>query len=490
MISSASAAAPPDLTAALWRAYQQGQGAADAIVHLDYVLTLFLLKYLAHESPRCLPAAPSSELPALVVPEAAQFATLVAQRLEPRLGERLDGALRDLVAANPGVLTHVFDHVVFAQSPHVRAPAARDHYLQQQFTLLDALPLAAATQLDPQAPGRAASALLARIARQTGKEGSAWCTPPEVATLLARLLAPQAGERLSDPHCGSGALLGALAEQVAPHQVRWSGQERDQAAYGRCRLRLLLHGITHAQLELGDTITTPRLLAAGELQQFDVVVAQLSLRTGPWGQELAAQDPYHRFWRGVPPATQSDFAYISHVLATLHGTTGRAGLLVGHGALYRVGQDRRIRQQLLAENLLDAVIGLPAQVLPGVNSPLAILLFRPGRTRQEVLFLDASAGSGLAASAPALSADGLTPLVQAYHAYEAVPPYGRCVPLAELRANEYNLNLALYVPTQLPEPIGDLRSTHAEIRRLQDELQRVQQDWQTCLRGLGIVETT
>lgn len=482
-------AAPSDLTAALWQAYQQSRGTADAVAHMDYLLTLFWLKCLDQEQwslAAASPKQPARWLPSLVVPAAAQFATLLAQRLTPQLGARLDEALAALTAANPDVLTDVFTHVVFAEPAHVSAAAARDRYLQQQLALVDALPLPAATQESARAPGRAASALIARVARPLGKSGSAWCTPPEVADLLARLLAPQAGERLSDPHCGSGALLAALAEQVDPQQVSWSGQEPDPAAYGRGRLRLLLYGLPHAQLVLGDTLRSPRLLDAQGLQPADVVATQPPLTTRGWGHELAAQDPYHRFWRGVPPATQGDFAYISHVLATLPGPAGRAGLLVGHGALYRTGQDGRIRQQLLEENLLDAVISLPAQVVPGLNSPLAILLFRRGRTRQDVLFVEASAAPGLAPATSVLGDEELARLVQAYRTYAAAPPYARCVPLTELRQHQYNLSPARYLPPSVPEVGGTLREAQAEILHLERELLGVQAELQTCWQALGI----
>lgn len=489
MTFPSNAAVPSDLTAALWRIYQHGLGTADAVAHLDYLLTLFLLKCLDQAplspSPEASTPPPTAQL---VVPEAARFTTLVARRLEPQVGRRLDEGLAALTEANPDILAHVFTHVVFSLPPPGSA-VAWDRYLQQQLAFVEALPLAAALQADPHAPGRATSALLARVARQAGKKGSAWCTPPEVADLLAGLLAPQVGERLSDPHCGSGALLGALAAQVDPQQVTWSGQEPDPVAYGRCRLRLLLQGITHAQLALGDALRSPLLLTGGALPQVDVVATQPPLSTGAWGHELAAQDPYHRFWRGVPPATQGDFAYISHVLATLNGRTGRAGLLVGHGALYRTGHDGRIRQQLLEENLLDAVIGLPAQVLPGLNSPVALLLFRQGRTRHDVLFMEASALPELPSLASPLSAEASTRLIQTYQTYASVAPYARCVPLKELHQNQYNLNLARYVPTPPAEPVGDLHLTQAEIGRLEGELQRVQAAVQTCLHALGIVES-
>lgn len=486
MTPTPNSAEPRDLSAALWHTYQQGRGTADALLHQDYVLALFFLKCLDQAAllPPRRGSSTSHALSQIVVPAVAQFSRLVAQRLVPELGTRLNEAFRVLTEANPEVLAQAFAHLNFAQPPHVTAAAAGDRYLQQQLVLIDALPL----QGNTRELGRAASALLTRVARHVGKPGTAWCTPPEVAELLARLLAPQAGEQFSDPHCGSGALLEALAEQVGGQPLTLSGQEPDPAAYGRCRLRLLLQGVTPAQLACGDSLADPRLLAGSKLQQFDAVATQLPLGPSAWNREEALKNPCERFWRGVPPATQSDFAYISHVLATIQGPQGRAGLLLGHGALFRTGQDGKIRQQLLEENLLDAVIGLPAQVLPGFNSPLAILLFRRGRTRQDVLFVQVSEPAALDPAGSPLTDACLNQVVQCYHTYDAALPYARCVSPEELRQNQYNLSPARYVSAPAPELNGNWHSTQAEIQRLLAELHRVQAELLPCLHALGIAE--
>lgn len=153
---------------------------------------------------------------------------------------------------------------------------------------------------------------------------------------------------------------------------------------------MFLHGKDSAQIEWGDTLNNPKLIEADGLKKFDIVVANPPFSLDKWGAESAASDTYNRFHRGTPPKSKGDYAFISHMVEATYVESGKVGVVVSHGILFRGGAEGRIRQQLIEENLLDAVIGLPVNLFFGTGIPAAIVLFKRGRTDSDVLFIDAS----------------------------------------------------------------------------------------------------
>jgi type I restriction-modification system DNA methylase subunit len=139
---------------------------------------------------------------------------------------------------------------------------------------------------------------------------------------------------------------------------------------------MFLHGIDGAQIEWGDTLRNPLLIEQDHLMKFEVVVANPPFSLDKWGADGAENDRFRRFHRGVPPKSKGDYAFISHMIETAHPYQGRVGVIAPHGVLFRGGAEGKIRQQLIVENLLDAVIGLPPNLFYGTGIPAAILLFR------------------------------------------------------------------------------------------------------------------
>ena len=239
--------------------------------------------------------------------------------------------------------------------------------------------------------------LISRFASDAGKKAGEFYTPAAVSRLLAGLAAPQPGDTICDPACGSGSLLIRAAEQVGSDNFALYGQEVNGATWALARMNMFLHAKDAARVEWCDTLNSPALIEGDHLLKFDIVVANPPFSLDKWGAENAAKDQYERFWRGVPPKSKGDYGFITHMIEVARRHTGRVAVIVPHGVLFRGGGEGRIRRALIEENLLDAVVGLPANLFTTTGIPVAVLVFDRSReeggqnaTRRDVLFIDAS----------------------------------------------------------------------------------------------------
>lgn len=484
----------------LWRACDTLRGLVDPTQYKDYILTLLFVKYLsdvwkdhyadylAKYDGDASRAERAMRLERFQVPASASFDYLYEHRNADNVGEVLNIALDGLEEANSAKLKDVFRNIDFNSESNlgqVRERNARLKLLLQDFAdpRLDLRPSVVGGE---DVIGNAYEYLIARFAADSGKKGGEFYTPGEVAELLARLLDPKPGQRICDPTCGSGSLLIKMARQVGSRNVALYGQEINGSTYALCRMNMFLHGLDDAQIEWGDTLRNPRLLDGNELRRFDVVAANPPFSLDKWGADEAGLDRYGRFWRGLPPKSKGDYAFLSHMLETTVPNAGRTGVIVPHGVLFRGGAEGKIRQRLIEDNLLDAVIGLPANLFYGTGIPAAILLFGHGRTREDVLFIDASRDFEPGKNQNRLGAAQLARIVAAYRAYQDEPRYARVVPRTELAHHDYNLNIPRYVETQEEAPAIDLAATQRDINRLEAELTAVRGQIATYLRELGI----
>ncbi|MCB2411045.1 type I restriction-modification system subunit M [Hymenobacter lucidus] len=484
----------------LWRACDTLRGTVDPTQYKDYILTLLFVKYLSdvwkdHHAAYLTKyqgdearAARAMQLERFQVPEHCAFDYLYQQRNADNIGELINIALDDLETANRGKLTDVFRNIDFNSEPNLGQTRERNTRLKlllQDFAdpRLDLRPSVVGGE---DVIGNAYEYLISRFAADAGKKGGEFYTPGEVAELLARLLNPQPGARICDPTCGSGSLLIKMARQVGSQNVSIYGQEINGSTYALCRMNMFLHGLDDAQIEWGDTLRNPRLLDGENLRRYDVVAANPPFSLDKWGHDEAGLDRHGRFYRGLPPKSKGDYAFILHMIETTLDGHGQAGVIVPHGVLFRGGTEGKIRQRLIEENLLDAVIGLPGNLFFGTGIPAAILLFRRGRITNDVLFIDASRDFDAGKNQNRLGEAHMARVVAAYRRYETEERYAQRVTPAQLLENDYSLNIPRYVDTQEAESVISLIETQQEITRLEGELAAVRDQVHTYLRELGI----
>ena len=393
-----------------WTACDTFRGVVDAGQYKDYILVMLFLKYISDlwddhiASYRTRYGDDAArirrrlERERFILPEGASFADLYAQRNEANIGELINIALETIEDANRAKLEGVFRNIDFNSEANLGRVKDRNRRLKnllEDFAkpALDLRPSRVAEDII----GECYIYLISRFASDAGKKAGEFYTPAAVSRLLAGLAAPQPGDTICDPACGSGSLLIRAAEQVGSDNFALYGQEVNGATWALARMNMFLHAKDAARVEWCDTLNSPALIEGDHLMKFDIVVANPPFSLDKWGAENAAQDQYKRFWRGVPPKSKGDYGFITHMIEVARRHTGRVAVIVPHGVLFRGGGEGRIRRALIEENLLDAVVGLPANLFTTTGIPVAVLVFDRSReqggqnaTRTDVLFIDAS----------------------------------------------------------------------------------------------------
>ncbi len=489
----------------LWKACDTFRGTIDPSEYKNYILVMLFVKYISDvwrdTNARLMAEYDGEETRVqralryerFALPEGADYYSLYAQRNEGNLGEIINKALEAIEDNNREKLENVFRNIDFNSESALGRPAQRNQRLKNLLEdfhdpRLDMRPSRIG---DLDVIGNAYEYLIGKFAAGAGKKAGEFYTPPEVSLLLAELLDPQPGDRICDPACGSGSLLIKCAQRIDSRNYAVYAQEANGATWALCMMNMFLHGIDASgrNIKWGDTLREPQLTEDNRLMRFNVVVANPPFSLDKWGEENASNDRYERYRRGVPPKSKGDYAFISHMIETTYldsSKNGRVGVIVPHGVLFRGGAEGRIRQQLIDENLLDAVIGLPENLFFGTGIPAAMLIFKRNRSDDRVLFVDASREYAQGTTQNVLRPQDRQKIIATYRARDFVDKYAYLATHAEIAENDYNLNIPRYVDTFEPEPPVDMPAVNAEIRDLRGKLADVEAQMQAYLKELGL----
>lgn len=328
--------------------------------------------------------------------------------------------------------------------------------------------------------------LLKNFADESGKKAGEFFTPREVVNLLVGILEPQPGESVYDPACGSGGMLVATINQLRDagmdhRTLRLYGQEINLTTSSIARMNLFLHEIEDFEIKRGDTLRAPAFKdTSGSVRRFDAVIANPPFSLANWGADRWASDP--RAICGVPPAKNGDFAFIQHMVSSMKPGTGRVGVVMPHGALFRGGAEARIRQCLVEKDLLEAVIGLPPNLFYSTQIPACLLIFRDQKTaerRGHVLFVDGSARFGTGKKQNVMSETDVDVLIRAYRAGR--DPHGagganvRLVSIDEIEKSGFDLNIGRYIKVAAEEAadLGTVLVAYADARQHRIDIEAI-----------------
>lgn len=498
----------------VWQACDTFRGVIDPSQYKDYILTMLFVKYLSdiHKSrvaeykekyegdPVRIQRALSRER--FIIPEieikdsagkleekfSATFDSLFERRTRNNIGELINILLEHLEDANKGKLHNVFRNIDFNSEANLGQARQRNTRLKNMLEDLVNLDLRPEAVGHMDIIGDVYEYLIARFAATAGKKAGEFYTPAEVSETLARLVAPRPGDRICDPACGSGSLLIRTARQVGSDDFSLYGQEMNGSTWALCKMNMFLHRMDSSHIEWEDTIRQPLFLDGDALMKFDVVVANPPFSLDKWGQEIAANDKYGRFTRGIPPKSKGDWAFILHMLATALEGRGRVGVVVPHGVLFRGGQEGKIRETVVKENLLDAVIGLPANLFYGTPIPAAFMIFDKSRSphgKGDVLFIDASREFEQNTNQNRLREQDIEKIVDTFRNKKTIGKYSYLAPYAEFKENEFNLNIPRYVNTFEPEPEIDITAVQQEIEQIEARLSNTRVKMNQYLKELG-----
>lgn len=499
-MSSKAAISQSEINNILWKACDTFRGVVDPSEYKNYILVFLFLKYLTDlwkdkkeeyskqykgDATR-IERALSRER--FIVPENSDYDYLYESRNENNIGELINIALEQIEEKNKSKLEGVFRNIDFNSESNLGRTKERNQRLKhliEDFSdpRLELRPSVIGTR---DVIGDAYEYLISRFAADAGKKGGEFYTPSEVAALLAKLLAPKEGNTICDPACGSGSLLIKVAHEVGSNNYSLYGQESNGSTWALCKMNMFLHGKDNSQIEWGDTIRNPKLIEKDTLKKFDIVVANPPFSLDKWGADTAPADRFNRFFRGIPPKSKGDYAFISHMVETAMAGTGKVGVIVPHGVLFRGASEGKIRQALIEENLLELVVGLPANLFFGTGIPAVIMIFNKGKGKnKDVLFIDASREFESGTNQNRLREKDIDKIVKTYKEFKTIDKYSYRATFEEIKENEFNLNIPRYVDTFEEEEEIDITATQKEIAELEKELEGVRKKMDAYLKELG-----
>lgn len=482
----------------VWAACDTFRGTIDAAQYKDYILTMLFIKYISDvnkekradymdkyngDAERIERAMKHERFK---VPEECSFEYIYEKRNEPDLGDIINIALENLEDANRSKLEKVFRNINYNSEANLGQTKDRNRRLKNLLSDFEGLDLRPSNLEGNDIIGDSYEYLIANFASDAGKKAGEFYTPSQVSTLLAKLVEPKDGDRVCDPTCGSGSLLLKVADEIGSKNVALNGQEVNGSTWALARMNMFLHEMDNAHIEWGDTLNNPLLKENDALMKFDIVVANPPFSLDKWGAENASADRYQRFHRGVPPKSKGDYAFITHMIETLN-EHGKAGVVLPHGVLFRGSSEGKIRKQLIDENLLKAVIGLPANLFFGTGIPATILVFDKNKEdNSDVLFIDASNEFENAKNQNKLSDANIEKIIGTYKKWRTVDKYSYVASLDEIKENEYNLNIPRYVDTFEEEEPVDIKAAQEEIKAIKLQIEEVEKKLEQHLEALGI----
>jgi type I restriction enzyme M protein len=386
----------------------------------------------------------------------ASWSAVLATVTQPGLGVRVRMSLRAIETANPDKFSKLFGSLTWASEEVLPA-----NVLTGAMRAMNRVPAMHEGNMSHDVLGGAYEYLLKRFSDGSGTRAGQFFTPREVVDLLVEILRPENFESVYDPTCGSGGMLIASANHLKDrggrgYSLHLYGQESVGDTAGVARMNLFRHNLTQFQVEVGDTLKKPEFKQPdGSVAQFDVVVANppYSLKWAPW-----KKDP--RILGGVAPAKSADWAFVQHMIASMNPVKGRAGVVLPHGVLFRGGQENAIRQKVIEEDLVEAVVGLPSNLFYATTIPTCIVILRARGTKTTerqngVLFVDASERFAKGKLRNVLRSKDIEDTVNAY--FSGDDPDGedgiptRFVPLEEIKSNNFDLNISRYIRTAVKE---------------------------------------
>ncbi len=489
-----------ELESRLWAAANSLRGPVDPSDFKAYIFPLLFYKRLSdgwdEEHARALADYSGDETLAaqpenhrFAIPEGCHWRDL--RRVHENVGVALQRMLDRIQEANAETLAGIFGDVAWGNKEKLP-----EHALLNLVEAFDSLDLSPST-VGHDVLGNAYEYLLKQFADESGKKAGEFFTPRSVVRLLTRILDPQPTETIYDPACGSGGMLVEAVNEMLEAggsiaQLRLFGQEVSLTTAAIARMNLYLHDIEDVRILRGDTLRDPKFRDdAGRLARFDVVIANPPFSLKNWGAEVWKADPWGRAVHGLPPTGNGDLAWVQHMVASMKPQSGRVGVVMPHGVLFRGGAEKAIRTGLLEADLLDAVVGLPSNLFYSTSIPASLLIFRGAKQdprRGHVLFVDASKRFAKGRNQNQMRPGDVEAIVAAYRSGADPDDEDgvavRLVPLAEIEGNGFDLNIGRYL-RGAAEEVVDVETALAELRDAEAALREAEAEMWKRLEAAG-----
>ncbi|MBB6055368.1 type I restriction-modification system subunit M [Tolumonas osonensis] len=442
-----------ELYSSLWASCDELRGGMDASQYKDYVLTFLFMKYVSDKYQ-------DDPYGMIEIPAGASFDNMVALKGDKEIGEKINKIIGALAEVND--LKGVIDVADFNDEDRLGKGKEMVDRLSKLIGIFEGLDLSSNRADGDDLLGDAYEYLMRHFATESGKSKGQFYTPAEVSRILAKVIGINANTQrdatVYDPTCGSGSLL-LKASDEAPRGLSIYGQEMDNATSALARMNMILHNNETAKIWKGNTIADPQWKDDnGKLKTFDFAVANPPFSNKNWTSGINPdEDPFERFVWGVPPEKNGDYTFLLHILKSLK-STGKGAVILPHGVLFRGNAESRIRENLIKQGYIKGIIGLPANLFYGTGIPACIIVIdkEQAQHRTGIFMIDASKGFIKDGNKNRLREQDIHKIVDVFTKQLEVDRFSRMVTLAEIAANEYNLNIPRYIDASEPEDLHDL----------------------------------
>lgn len=372
------------------------------------------------------------------------------------IGEMVNKALAAIEESNVA-LAGVLKTINFTATKGDKKRVLPDEKITELVNHFSSITLAESDFEFPDLLGAGYEFLIKFFADSAGKKGGEFYTPSPVVRLLVQILEPKEGMTISDPTCGSGGMLiqtrGYVEESGGNgRNVALYGQELSGTTWAICKMNMILHGYRSANIENEDTLLKPAHVTNGTLMQFNRVLANPPFSQNYTKTNMQFPERFHTF---MPESgKKADLMFVQHIVATLNAE-GKAAVVMPHGVLFRGGPEKEARKRIIEAGNLDAVIGLPLGLFYGTGIPACILVLSKvgAAARKDVLFINADREYKVGKSQNSLRPEDIEKIAYVYHERLVVKGYSGLIPIADLLAQDWNLNIRRHVDNSpRPEP--------------------------------------
>lgn len=401
------------------------------------------------------------------------------------VGLAIEKSLRGIEQANQGVLYGIFGDAQWSNKNKLPDKLLLDlieHFSQYNL---------ANSNVDPDMLGQSYEYLIKHFADLVNKKAGEFYTPRSVVHLIGLLVDAKEKESVYDPACGTGGMLLECVEHVRTtgqdqRTLKLYGQEKNLTSSSIARMNMFLHGMEDFSIVRDDTLRRPAFFEADGLKTFDCVIANPPFSLKDWGAEQWANDPYGRNIAGVPPNGNADMAWVQHMIKSMKPNTGRMAVVLPHGALFRKGAEGKIRKALLEMDLLEAVIGLGPNVFYGTQLAACIMVFKqtkPDNRKDHVLFIDASDQIRVGRAQNFLEPEHVNQIFSWYQQFQDVENHVKVASLDDLKENDYNLNIPLYVEKIIEDNLPSVEEALSDLRAAWQASLEAEEKFKMILKG-------
>lgn len=444
-----------ELYSSLWKGCDELRGSMDASQYKDYVLVLLFVKYVSDKY--------AGQPDALIeVPEGGSFQDMLALKGDKEIGDKINKIIARLAEVND--LKGVIDVADFNDADKLGKGKDMQDRLSNLVSIFDTPGLNFSNNRaeGDDILGDAYEYLMRHFATESGKSKGQFYTPAEVSRIMAKVIGinetTSQSQTIYDPTCGSGSLLLKAADE-SKTGVTIYGQEMDNATAALAKMNMILHDNPTAEIWQDNTLSSPHFKDnGGNLKQHDYVVANPPFSTKAWHNGFdPANDLYERFADGIPPAKNGDYAFLLHIIRSLK-STGKGAVILPHGVLFRGNAEGGIRKNIIRKGYIKGIIGLPANLFYGTGIPACIIVVDKENAagRIGLFMIDASKGFVKDGNKNRLRHQDIHKIVDVFNKQVEIAKYSRMVSVAEIEANDYNLNIPRYIDSSEAEDLQDI----------------------------------